>query len=164
MNMTRIFAATAAAGLLSAAAAFAGDIMVKDPYARSSTPSSVTGAAFFTLMNHGSEDDRLIAASSDVASRVEIHTHKEDEQGVMRMMELDGGIPLAAGAMHQLKRGGDHLMFMGLSEPLTQGQEIAVTLRFENAGEVEVMIPVDLERKPQHGGMDHSHMDHSNDS
>ncbi|MFC6758865.1 hypothetical protein ACFQFQ_04025 [Sulfitobacter porphyrae] len=45
---------------------------------------------------------------------------------------------------------------MGLTGPLEQGSEIAVTLTFEKAGEMQVMIPVDHERKPDHGAMKHS--------
>jgi copper(I)-binding protein len=149
------FLTAAAAVTLFAAPAFA-EIMVKDAYVRSSTPSSVTGAAFMVLMNDGTEDDRLIAASSDVAGRVELHTHIQDANGVMRMTEIEGGIPVLAGGMHMLQRGGDHVMFMGLSAPLEQGSEIAVTLTFEKAGEMQVMIPVDHERKPDHGAMTHS--------
>lgn len=163
MTFKRLFAASAAALTFFATSAIAADIMIKDPYVRSSTPSSVTGAAFFMLMNHGDQDDRLIAASSDVSSRVELHTHTEDANGVMRMGEIEGGIPLPAGGMHHLKRGGDHVMFMGLTAPLVQGEEITVTLTFEKAGDITVQIPVDHARKPQHGAMDHSHKKHGED-
>ncbi len=156
MTIKRIFVAGTAALMLAAAPLFAGDIMVKDAYVRSSTPSSVTGAAFLMLMNKSDADDRLIAASSDVAGRVELHTHKEDANGVMKMMEVKEGFPIPAGGMHALKRGGDHIMFMGLKEPLEQGAEITVTLTFEKAGVMDVKIPVDHERKPDHGAMDHA--------
>lgn len=136
-------------------AAFAEGIMVKDAYVRSSTPSSPSGAAFMTLMNHGDTDDRLIAATSDVAKRVELHSHTEDANGVMRMGQIEGGIAIAAGGMHALKRGGDHVMFMGLEAPLEQGAEITVTLTFEKAGEMQVTIPVDHTRKATQGHADH---------
>ncbi|MFT6675126.1 MAG: copper(I)-binding protein [Sulfitobacter sp.] len=155
MKMTRFITAATAACFLLTAPAFAGDIMVKDPYVRSSTKTSVTGAAFMTLMNHSDQDDRLIGASSDVAKRVELHSHTEDANGVMKMGEIEGGIALPAGAMHMLERGGDHVMFMGLNRPLVQGDEITVTLTFEKAGDMEIKIPVDHERKPAHGAMSH---------
>jgi len=164
MTLTRLLAAGATALALTTTSLFAGDIMVQDAYARSSTPSSVTGAAFFVLMNHGDTDDRLIAATSDIAKRAELHTHNEDANGVMRMMEIDGGIAVPAGEMRALKRGGDHVMLMGLTRPLVQGEEIAVTLTFEKAGDIEITIPVDRERKANHGAADHSQMNHSNDS
>lgn len=130
--------------------------MIKDAYVRSSTPSSPTGAAFMVLMNHTDAADRLIGAASDVAKRVELHTHLEDANGVMRMTEIEAGIMIPAGEMHHMKRGGDHVMLMGLTQPLAQDSEITVTLTFEKAGEVEVVIPVDHARKPSHGGGGHS--------
>ncbi|WP_146344133.1 copper chaperone PCu(A)C [Phaeobacter marinintestinus] len=151
-----LFAAVAAAAL--AMPAFAGDIMVHDPYARASTKMSTSGAAFMVLMNHSAEDDRLVSASSDVAQRVELHTHMEDANGVMKMMEVEEGFPVPAGGEHALARGGDHVMFLGLNQPFNQGDLISVTLTFEKAGDVVVEIPVDLERKPMHGGqMKHQH-------
>ncbi len=154
MTVTRFFSAAVAAAFF-ATSAFAGGIMIKDAYARSSTPTSKSGAAFMTLMNHTDSDDRLIGASSDVADRVELHTHIEDANGVMQMTEIEGGIPIAAGEMHEMKRGGDHVMFMGLTGPLEQGSEVAVTLTFEKAGDMQVQIPVDHDRKPAHGTMNH---------
>lgn len=153
MTFTRLISAAIAATILATTAAYAGEITIKDPYVRSSTPTSKTGAAFMTVMNDTDSDDRLIAATSDVAGRVELHTHIEDANGVMKMTEIEGGIAIAAGEMHVLKRGGDHVMFMGLTGPLEQGSEITVTLTFEKAGDVEVQIPVDHERKPDHGTM-----------
>lgn len=141
-------------------AAFADGIMVKDPYARSSTATSKTGAAFMVIMNHTGEDDRLVDARSDIAKRVELHTHKESGDGVMKMVHVEEGFAVPAGAMHALKRGGDHVMFMGLNAPLKQGDIVPVTLVFQKAGEVVVEIPVDLERKPEHGAMNMDHSGH----
>ena len=52
----------------------------------------------------------------------------------------------AAGGSHALKRGGDHVMFMGLSQPFEPGVTVPVVLEFEKAGEIRVEIPVDLDR------------------
>lgn len=154
MKLKTLLSAALMTGLLTSTAAWA-EIVVKDPYVRSSTPNSKTGAAFMMLMNHSDADDRLISASSDISKRVELHTHIEDENGVMKMTELEDGMTIRAGGMHHLKRGGDHVMFMGLNESLVQGEDITVILTFEKAGDVEVTIPVDNERKPDHGSMDH---------
>ena len=155
MSRTSFLSVASAALIALSTPLFAEGIMIKDAYARSSTPSSPTGAAFMVLMNHTDQDDRLIAAASDVAKRVELHTHTSDDNGVMKMHEIEGGIALPAGGMHAMKRGADHVMFMGLTSPLEQGSEITVTLTFEQAGDIEVQIPVDHERKPSHAGHDH---------
>ncbi|WP_127114952.1 copper chaperone PCu(A)C [Shimia sediminis] len=149
-------AAVAAATVAFALPAFANDmIMVKDPYARSATANAKTGAAFMMLMNTGAEDDQLIDARSDVAKKVELHTHKENADGVMQMMHVPEGFAIPAGESHMLMRGGDHVMFMGLNRPLEHGDTVDVILVFEKAGDVKVSIPVDLERKPKHGQMNH---------
>lgn len=144
--------------LAAAAVAFAwpalADIVVSDPYAISSTAMSASGAAFMTISNTGSEDDRLVSATSEVAKVVELHTHKEDANGVMRMIAVPEGFVIPAGGAHALARGGDHVMLMGLVAPLVQGETVAVTLTFEKAGDVVVDVPVDLARKPMAEGMD----------
>ena len=153
-----VIAAAASLTLASAALADMSAIMVHDSYARAS--NKMAGAAFMAVMNSAAEDDRLIAVSSDIAKRTELHTHMETGDGVMKMMHVEEGFVIPAGETHMLKRGGDHVMFMGLNQELKQGDMISLTLTFEKAGDVVVEVPVDLERKPAEGGMDHSN--HSN--
>ncbi|WP_299374982.1 copper chaperone PCu(A)C [uncultured Tateyamaria sp.] len=150
--------AAAAVATCVALPAFADRIMVMDPYARAASAAAKSGAAFMTLHNMSGEDDRLIAASTDAAKRVELHTHVEVSDGVLRMTKIEGGIPLPAGDMHAMKRGADHVMLMGLTGPLEQGAEIEMTLTFEKAGDIVVTVPVDNARKPEagaHGGRGH---------
>ena len=153
-----ILAAVAASAF--ALPAFAADIMVQDPYARSSAMMATSGAAFMQIMNHGESDDRLIDAASPVAEMVQLHTHKEDENGVMRMLHVEEGFAIPAGGTIEMVRGGHHVMFLGLKEEMAQGDVISVTLQFEKAGDVTVEVPVDLERKPMHGNMNHGNMNH----
>jgi copper(I)-binding protein len=149
-----LFAALLLGGALPASA----EIMIGDAYARSATKASKTGAAFFHIMNSG-QADQLVGVSSDAAPRVELHTHKDMGEGVMKMMEVEEGFSIPADGMHALARGGDHVMFMGLPKGFEDGESVHVTLHFEHAGDVEVEITVDNERTPE-DGMDHSKMDH----
>lgn len=152
-------ATAAVAAIALAAPAFAESIItVKDPYARVSSKMAKSGAAFMVIENTGDEADQLIDARSDIAKRVELHTHKENDQGVMQMLHVPEGFPIPAGDVHMLARGGDHVMFMGLNGVLEHGDTVNVTLVFEKAGEIAVEIPVDLERKPMHGQMNHGTM------
>jgi hypothetical protein len=153
------------AALSFALPAFADGIMIHDPYARASAMMSQSGAAFMEIMNQTDTDDRLIDARSDVAERVELHTHQEDANGVMRMIHVEEGFAIPAGGSHALARGGDHVMFLGLNQPFEHGDEIEVTLVFEQAGEITVTIPIDLERNPmrqQMQGHGHGQMNHGN--
>ena len=155
MSFKATFFAAATAAMTLTGSAFAdASIMVDDAYIRSSTATAQTAAAFMVLSNQGSEDDRLIGVRSENAERVELHTHQEDANGVMKMLEVAQGIPVPAGQSHALQRGGDHVMFMGLTAPLKQGESVPLTLIFEKAGEMVIDVPVDLERQPDAMGHD----------
>ena len=150
--------AAAAAAIALATPLFADGIKVDDPYARVSTMKSTSGAAFMMIHNETGEADHLVGVKSDIARRVELHTHIEDANGVMKMTHVEEGFELPADGMIEMKRGGKHVMFMGLNSPLEHGDTVNVTLIFEKAGEVAVEVPVDLERKPMQGGAGHSSM------
>ncbi len=120
--------------------------VVEDAYLRSTMPSATTAAAFLVLRNQTGRDDVLLGVRSDLAGQVALHRHSESADGVMRMGEISGGVPLPDGAEHVFGRAGDHLMFTGLTAPLEQGQIVPATLSFETAGDVTIQIPVDLER------------------
>ena len=139
---------TILAGALALACtpAFA-EITITDPYARAAGKMAKAGAAFMSIENSGDAADRLISASSDIAKRVELHTHKDMGDGVMKMVEVEEGFEIPAGGAHMLKRGGDHVMFMGLNGAMIHGDTVTVTLTFEKAGDMVIEIPVDLERK-----------------
>jgi periplasmic copper chaperone A len=126
-------------------------VAVEDPYARAASPAARSGAAFMQIVNTGTTDDRLVAAASDVAERVELHTHIMDGD-VMRMVHVEEGFNIPAGESIALERGGMHVMFLGLTRSLAQGDEIDVTLTFEDAGDITVTIPVDNERMPEEMG------------
>ena len=146
----RTLAATAA--IVFAMPAFAEGIEIVEPYARSASPTAKTGAAFMQIVNHG-EADRLINATSPAADLVQLHTHIEGDNGVMKMVHVEEGFDLPAGGTLSLERGGKHVMLMGLTSPLEQGATVSVTLTFETAGDMVLDVPVDMERMPA-GGMD----------
>ena len=126
--------------------AFAADtITVTDAYARF-MPGAMAGAAFMQIENHGDAPDRLLEVASDIAERVELHTHKAGSDGVMQMLHVPEGFEIPAGGSHALARGGDHVMFMGLTERPAEGAVVSVVLTFERAGEMTVEIPVDNAR------------------
>lgn len=153
----RTYAAAAALALAIpalAAPAVAGDIEIHDAYARSASPAAKTGAAFMQIVNKGDADDHLVGAASEAADMVQLHTHTESDQGVMQMVHVEDGFDLPAHDTLSLDRGGHHVMFMGLTAPWEQGDVVSVTLSFENAGDITIDVPVDLERQPD------THMEH----
>ena len=89
----------------------------------------VTGC-YVTLT--ASRDDRLVSIGAPLAGMAQVHEMKI-EDGMMKMAELKDGLPLPAGEAVQLKPGGNHMMLMGLKQPLIAGEQVSITLTFEHA-------------------------------
>lgn len=145
-----MFRSTAVALCCLASPLFAEGIIIEDAYARVSRPGAPTGAIFFTIYNTSVEPDRLVGVASPVAQMVEIHTHI-DENGIMKMRPVEDGLAVPAGGTRELKRGGDHVMLMGLAQTLEDGATVPLVLTFERAGELVLDVQVDNDR---HQGMD----------
>jgi copper(I)-binding protein len=137
----------AAALMLVAAPGFAqsykaGTIEIAQPWARATPKGATIGAGYMKIRNTGTEPDRLVGGSISFAQRLEVHSMTM-EQGVMKMREVKDGLEIKPGETAELKPGGYHVMFVGLKEPLKQGEDLTVTLKFAKAGTVEVKYPVE---------------------
>src|SRR5258708_36986749 len=88
----------------------------------------------------GVGDDRLLSATTPAADKVQFHKETE-ENGVSRMRQLQS-VALGHGAKVVFKPGDMHIMLVGLKQPLTEGQSVALTLELEKSGKVEVTVPV----------------------
>lgn len=159
MKRFQLLAAALAASLLAMPALAHDGVHISEPYARVNGGPGATGAIFLQIENHADVDERLLDVKSDVAEKVELHTHSAGADGVMQMRAIEGGIAIPALQGHDLMRGGDHIMLMGLKSALKDGDVIPLTLIFEHAGEVQVEVPVDNARKPgAKGAMNHDAM------
>lgn len=150
----------AGTGIAQAAEYKVGTIMVSEPWARASaSPMAKAGAAYATLVNAGQQMDRLLAAESPVAGKVELHTVLM-EGGVMKMRQVNA-IEIHPGEPTVLQPGGLHVMLMGLHAPLKEGEVLTVTLTFEKAGKITVEAPIRAAgAKGSMGGMSGGHKGH----
>lgn len=152
-----------AATLVLAVPALAHEVTVGDLqiiHANIPQPAASAKAAggFMAISNTGTEPDRLIGVEADFAAKAETHESKIDENGVGTMEHVDF-IDIPPGQTVNLEHGGYHIMFMGLTGPLTEGEERKVTLIFERAGRVDVEFMIDPPMGNDMGSMDHSEMD-----
>jgi copper(I)-binding protein len=144
------FRKTVAAGLVAltlSAVAIAqaeqiGQLSISQPWTRATPPKAQTAGGFLTIENAGASSDRLVGASSPIASRTEIHEMRMDD-GVMVMRPAADGITIPAGGSVTLAPGGFHIMFMQLKNGLAEGDAVPVELNFERAGDIEVLFPVE---------------------
>lgn len=139
-----------------------GELQLSGAFTRATLPRAPVGGAFLTIHNPGTVDDRLIAATAPVGREVQIH-EMAHQGGVMTMRDLPEGLPIPAGSTVTLAPGGYHLMLMGLTEPLVEGETLDITLRFEQAGEVTLPFAIgriNAGAGSAHGGHGAGHSGH----
>jgi hypothetical protein len=93
------------------------------------------------IQNDGSVDDRLLGASTPIASCVGIK-RTQLVRGRPQTMPLPRGLVIPAGAMITLEPAVSHVALFGLRSDLVQGQTFPLTLYFDRAGEVHVTARV----------------------
>lgn len=132
----------------------AKSIVIEQPWIRATPAGATTAGGYMTITNTGSEPDRLIGGALPQADHVMVHEMKM-EGNVMQMREVQGGLEVKPGQKVELNPSSYHIMFMGLREPLKQGETLKGQLRFEKAGPVDVEYRV--EGVGAQGPQQHSH-------
>ena len=163
-RLTTPSVALAAAVLLALTGCAGSDTSAEEPAASSTTASSTASstaaesvtvgdawvkaaesgmsAAFGDLTNSGSQDVTVTSVTTPASTMVELHETVENESGEMVMREKDGGFTIPAGGATTLEPGGNHIMLMGVVEPLVPGAEVVLTLTFSDESTVEITAPV----------------------
>lgn len=117
-------------------------VTVEDAWVRATAPGQKVGAAYMTLTYD--ENITLIAADTDLAGSVEIHS-MEMKNNVMKMRMLEA-LPIAAGKPTKLAPSGNHLMLLDLKKPLKAGEKAELTLCFKDKhGEIThqtIIVPI----------------------
>lgn len=127
-----------------------GDITISHPWSRQSPMGADVSAGFMKITNTGTTDDKLISATAEIAPMVQLHDMKMDGD-VMKMFEVEGGIPIPAGATVELKPKSLHIMFMQVPKQPHVDTMFKGTLTFEKAGKVDI----DYEVVDANATMDH---------
>jgi copper(I)-binding protein len=141
---TVILSATvpAQAQVMSQAIAYkAGSVVVTQPWARATPTSAPVAGGYVTITNTGTEPDRLIGGTTDIAAKLEVH-EMSMANGTMTMRPVDGGLEVKPGATVELKPGGYHIMFEQLKHGLTEGDHFKAQLEFAKGGKVDVEFSV----------------------
>ncbi len=130
-----------AAGLAVATAAMAqpAQLEINNAWAGATPGKAENGAAYVTITSPTT--DRLVSASTPVAKKAELHTMSM--QGMVMKMRPISGLDIPAGQPVSLKPGGEHIMLVGLKQPLREGQSFSLTLDFEKAGPRTVTVTVE---------------------
>lgn len=119
-----------------------GELVIEHPYIRETPPEAKVASGYLKLSNEGSSSDRLIALSTDLAERTEIHEMQLVDD-VMTMRRLEDGLEIPEGGAVELKPGGFHLMFVNITKAPLAGERYKVKLVFEKAGAVDAEFTVE---------------------
>jgi len=122
----------------------AGLVRVLEAWARPAALGS-NGAVYVTLRG-GEADDVLLGAYTPWARKTTLHAtvidDKDiDDKGGTQMQPLVP-LPVKAGALVAFAPGQQHVMLEGMTRSVATGQMFPLTLNFEKAGAVRVMVTV----------------------
>lgn len=113
---------------------------VDNAHVRATPPHTKNSAAFMVINNNGDKQAKLVAATSNIADRVELHSHIMSD-GMMKMRQVDE-IIIEANNHVELRPGSFHVMFLGLKSPLKEGENVTFNLYFDNGDEVIIDAPI----------------------
>ncbi|WP_282357876.1 copper chaperone PCu(A)C [Pseudomonas sp. PS01303] len=154
--LNNIKRAAIALSLMGLAFQASAQTKVDDAWVRATVPTQTASGAFMTVT--ADSDSKLLSVATPIAKDVQIHemTMKNDvmSMGPVKFVELP------AGKAVKLDPNGYHVMLMGLSSQLKEGETVPLTLTVENAkGEKETLeVKAPVRSLTNMEGHDHSKM------
>jgi copper(I)-binding protein len=131
-------------------------ILVQNAWVRPTIGEQDATSAYLTITSP--KDLTLIGVSSPIAKIAELHEMKM-EGDIMRMRMAER-IEIKSSEALELKPGGFHAMLMALTTPIVAGQEIELSLHFEqlDGSKIEMPLKVFARQNPK-DSVHHSHED-----
>ncbi|MCU0868364.1 MAG: copper chaperone PCu(A)C [Burkholderiales bacterium] len=103
------------------------DVSLSGVWVRATVPGQPVAAAYGSITGH--RDLKLVAVSSPLAKRAEVH--EMSSGGDMMQMRAVPALVLAKGRTVLLAPGGLHVMLTGIGAPLKVGTTVPLTFTFE---------------------------------
>ena len=119
----------------------AGSLTIGPVWTRATPPGASSAGGYLTVVNQGTEPDKLVEVEFAAASAAGLH--RTLSAGNVSAMRPVNAITIPAGQTTRLRPDGFHIMFTGLTERLRQGQMVEGALVFEKAGRVPVEFRVE---------------------
>lgn len=154
LNLSIKISALLVISMLTSFSSLANVDVVK-PYVRATIPGTTVSSAYMELHNQSEKAVKLIAVKSTVSERVEIHEHSMAD-GMMKMRQVES-LPVGANSQAVLQPSGYHIMIFNLKEPLKVGDDIELTLIFDNDTKEVVKVPVQSIKRKKKNAHHHHH-------
>lgn len=135
-----------------------GDLHIAHPWSLQLPPNAPNVAAYFTVHNSGSSDDRLLSVDSPISDDAQLHEHAMNAAGLMKMQQVDG-VTIPAGKDLLFAPSAYHVMLMQPKDRslLTDGKRFPLTLHFEKAGDITVQVAVQKQPPTDQPEQQHAH-------
>lgn len=142
MKLRHILSPTGAVAivLVLAGAAGAQGVTVHDAWVREPMGGRNVTGAFAVVENPTATPRSIVAASSDVSDKVELHEMK-NEGGKMSMTPVKKMDVPAKGKL-ELKPGSFHVMLFEVKKKLTDGEKVKLTFTLDDGTKVETEAQV----------------------
>ena len=108
----------------------AGDFEITGAWIRATPPNRDVTAAYLVIRNRSDQPRELLTVETAAAAYTELHTMRQVDD-MMEMEKIERLLVPAQGEA-ALEPGGNHIMLFGVSDPLAEGEEISLTLRFDD--------------------------------
>lgn len=119
-----------------------GDLTVAEAWTRATPPGAEVAAFYLTVDNGADTPDELLSATSPRCAMAELH-RSEVVDDLMQMGPATAqDLTVDAGQEMVFEPTGLHVMCMGMTEPIVDGDQIELTLEFANAGRVVTTVTV----------------------
>jgi len=150
---TAALAASLAVMAAGAVASGANAVDVTNAWVRATVPGQSVAGVYMDIT--ASAPRALVAVSSPVAGRAELHTMTMDG-GVMKMRALER-IDLPARVTVKLAPGGHHIMLVGIKRKLNAGERVPITITVRDLRGARSMVAVDAEVRAGSGARGKHH-------
>lgn len=115
-------------------------ITIEKAWIKRPIPGMKMTAAYMTLINNGNKDAILTQVKGDDAEFYEIHTVSMKD-GRMKMRQLKE-VVIKANSSHELKPGGDHIMFIQIKKNHLKKKFSGLTLIFKDGAKKAIELPI----------------------
>jgi copper(I)-binding protein len=119
-------------------------VEVRDAWVRPTPAGTSTGAVYLTL--RAGSDDELLGVGVDPSVAASATPHETVSSDGVMAMEHAAGVQLPADDDVEFEPGGLHLMVEGLRAPLVAGDSFELTLDFDVAPDLVVIVDVREDR------------------
>lgn len=121
-----------------------GELRVEDAWVREPPVATTSAGGYFTLHNDGESPAVLVNVTSP--SFVKIKMHRSIKRGGKWMMEPRRSVTVEGGEKVEFKPGDLHLMMREGVQPVQGGQQIELTLQFQDGRELTTVAEVRRDR------------------